>query len=117
MELNNDILNNPLLNDVTIYNILLQQNISDTINLCSLNDRTKKICNNYFWKNKYLYDDLPIINSSPLSWLNEYSKVYKAKQLADDLVNLADQECDLLEEGSVSIWIMMKIIIYFYHKT
>ena len=105
MDLNSDLLNNPLLNDVAIYNILLQSDISDTINLCSLNDRTKKICNNYFWKKKYLYDDLPIVNSSPLSWLNEYSKVYKAKQLAIDIVILADQECNLKKEGSVSLGI------------
>ena len=105
MKINSDLLNNPLLNDITIYNILLQSNISDTINLCSLNDRTKKICNNYFWKNKYLYDHFPVINNNPLSWLSEYSKVYKAKQLANDLIILADQECDLLGEGSISLGI------------
>ncbi len=71
----------------SMFNILLQLEYKDLINLCSLNININKICNDqHFWKIKYLQDYLekPFFNN----WKSSYEYMYLLNLNYDILIKL-----------------------------
>lgn len=72
-----DALHIPLSNDI-YYNILLHLDLKDLLAFCSVSKN--EICDNNFWKQKYVIDYYPV-KYNIVSWKTEYIQVYVLEQM------------------------------------
>ena len=60
------------LTEEVIYDILMNSNIHDIINLCGVNTQFNKICHDkHFWVNKFSHDHLSVKDGSSISLVKE----------------------------------------------
>ena len=83
----------PDINYDVYYNLLIQSDYKTIKSLCLTNTTSIKVCSDdFFWKNKFIYDDTPILAAKQLNnmgeWINEYINVNVAKNTADDIFKI-----------------------------
>lgn len=69
--------NENLITQDILYNSLLQSDYDTMRNLFLVNITCINIGNNYFWFNKFKYDNLPILNNNKLYNINTCMREYK----------------------------------------
>lgn len=97
------------MDDVILYNFLLNTDIDDIKNLLLLNKQFYNLCQDvYFWKEKFKNDNLTILQYAPSGskkWIDEYENVHLAKYYIDFvlLVNHIESTRDNNNDGIIHI--------------
>lgn len=76
-----------LLNDDIYYNILINTDANDVLNLCQSNKQLDRLCDDNFWKNK-LAADYPIVKIKSKNYKKEYHRLTILYQLAENLLKV-----------------------------
>src|SRR5438477_11015598 len=79
-------------NDV-YHDIFLYLTVDDIENYCMTQQIKLPVCySSSFWMDKFKQDNLPMMNPYPTNWINEYKRVFLAKQLANHVIQLVVAE-------------------------
>lgn len=93
------IIENRIIDYDIYYNILMHSDYKTIKNLCLTNITSIKVCDSkFFWNNKFIYDNIPILTSEKLTnrheWINEYIRVSLAKDTAINIIKVWLLELD-----------------------
>ena len=88
----------PMLTVDDVYGIMIHLDIQDLQALCSTGQLYEKLCiDSNFWRNKILYDKLPLFNH-PKS-LQDYLKIENAKTLQTPYLSISHLKLKLTDEN------------------
>lgn len=73
---------NTLFTDDLLYQYMLESDIQEVKTLCITDKNASKLCNETFWTQKMMYDDLPIYKTPSMT---EYQRVIEAVHQANQI--------------------------------